>query len=92
MKTDLTLDEIIEDLQAIESKILEYEKKYRLLSVYFYKLYQTGKLEEAWDFQHWAGLYEIKLDREKKYQSKLNEVINGLPLLESVEKNILLKY
>ncbi|MBN2088663.1 hypothetical protein JW964_03575 [candidate division KSB1 bacterium] len=89
MKTNLTLDEIIEDLQAIEPKILEYEKKYKLLSVYFYKLYQAGKLEEAWDFQHWAGLYEIKLDREKKYQAKLSEVMSELPLLESMETNLL---
>jgi len=64
MEKNLTLNEIIEDLQAIEPKILEYEKKYKLLSPYFYKLYLAGKLEEHWDFQHWAGLHEIKLDRE----------------------------
>ncbi|MFQ5631670.1 MAG: hypothetical protein ACE5I1_23100 [bacterium] len=63
MNDQISLNEIIEDLQAIEPKILEYEKKYKLLSAYFYKLYHAGKLEDKWDFQNWAGLYEIKLDR-----------------------------
>jgi len=39
MATTISLTEIIEDLQGIEPKILEYEKKYQLLSTYFYKLY-----------------------------------------------------
>jgi hypothetical protein len=32
---------------------------------HFYKLYKAGKLEERWDFIDWAGIYEIKLDREQ---------------------------
>jgi hypothetical protein len=75
MIENLALDGIIEDLQFLEPKILEYEKKYRLLSAYFYKLYEAGKLEENWGFQNWAGLYEIKLDRLAEYKHKLNEVL-----------------
>jgi hypothetical protein len=68
MAKKLTIDDIIEDLQAIEPIILEYEKKYKLLSPYFYKLYQAGKLEENREFIRWAALYETKLDREKQYR------------------------
>ncbi len=65
MHNNVALDEILQDLQAIEPLIHQYEHKYRLLSPYFYRLYQKGKLEERWDFMDWAALYEIKLDREK---------------------------
>lgn len=41
----MTRDGIIEDLQAIAPQLLQFEKKYKLLSSYFYKLYETGKLE-----------------------------------------------
>jgi len=50
MAKDISIDEILQDLEAIEPIILQYEQKYRLLSPYFYKLYQAGKLEERWDF------------------------------------------
>jgi hypothetical protein len=88
---DITLIEIIEDLQSIEPKLLEYEKKYKLLSPYFYKLYNAGKLEEQWDFQNWAGLYQIKLDREQEYKERLAEVLDGLPLTDSIEEDFLMK-
>lgn len=91
MSDEITLNDIIEDLQYVEPKILEYEKRYKLLSEYFYKLYQAGKLEENWDFQNWAGLYEIKLDRENEYRKKLKEVINKLPVVGKVEEGFLMK-
>jgi uncharacterized HAD superfamily protein len=81
----LTLDGIIEDLQAIAPRLLQFEKKYKLLSPYFYRLSQTGKLECEEDFQEWAALYEIKLDREQFYQQHLAEALSYLPLNEPVE-------
>lgn len=89
MPNKMTLDEILNDLQAVESKILEYQKKYKLLSSYFYKLYQAGNLEESWDFQNWAGLYEIKLDREQEYDKMLEEVIETLPLTSMSVKDVI---
>jgi hypothetical protein len=89
MNAEISLTELIEDLQGIEPKILEYEKKYRLLSPYFHKLYKAGKLEEHWDFQNWAGLYEIKLDRLAEYKQRLAEVLSELPLVDVVEDDFL---
>ncbi len=66
----MTLDGIIDDLHAIEPLLLQFEKKYKLLSTYFYKLYQTGKLECEDDFQEWAALYEAKQHRERLFQKK----------------------
>ena len=89
MAPEITIDDILQDLQAIEPLILQYEQKYRLLSPYFYRLYQKGKLEERWDFMDWAALYEIKLDRENEYHKRLSDVLKNLPLQEPVEEQML---
>jgi len=49
---------------------------------HFYKFYKEGKLEERWDFVDWAGLYEIKLDREQAYEQTASEALQQLPLKE----------
>lgn len=79
MPKDISLNDIFRDLQSIEPIILQYEQKYQLLSPYFYQLYQTGKLEERWDFIDWAALYEIKLRRLQQYKNKISEVLDKLP-------------
>ena len=48
MATEITIDDFLQEFQAIESLILQYKQKYRLFSRYFYRLYQKGKLEELW--------------------------------------------
>jgi len=65
----MTLDGIIDDLHAIEPLLLQFEKKYKLLSTYFYKLYQTGKLECEEGFQEWAALCEAKLHCERFFKN-----------------------
>jgi len=90
MAEPLTLDAILEDLQAIEPLILEYEKKYKVLTPYFYKLFHAGKLEENWDFIDWAGLYDIKIHREKAYRALLSESLRALPLKAQLSEATLL--
>jgi hypothetical protein len=80
MDNRITLDDIIEDLTAVEPLLLNYEKKYKVRTSHFYKLYKQGKLEERWDFIDWAGLYEIKLDREEAYEQLAGEALRQLPL------------
>ena len=95
MEMQITLNDIIEDLVAVEPLLLNYEKKYKVRTPHFYKLYKKGGLEGRWDFIDWAGLYEIKLDREETYEQLANEAIQQLPLrghLKSdnmVNKNLL---
>jgi len=67
MEAQVTLDDVIADLAAIELLLLDYEKQFKVRTPDFYQLYKQGKLQERWDFIDWAGLYEIKLDREKAY-------------------------
>jgi len=80
----MTLDGIIEDLQAIEPQLLQFEKKYRLLSSFFYKLYETGKLDCEEEFQEWAALYETKQHREQLFQQHLSEALTYMPLNKPV--------
>ncbi|MDZ7313115.1 MAG: hypothetical protein ONB45_17760 [candidate division KSB1 bacterium] len=67
----LTVQEILEDLHAAENDCQSLEKKYGVLSEYFYAAYMNGSLEDNGnpDFALWAGAYEVKLDREKAQRS-----------------------
>lgn len=67
----LTASEIVADLHAAENDCQIFEKKYGILSEYFYAAYINGSLEDKGnpDFALWAGTYEIKLDREKAYRN-----------------------
>jgi len=69
-KMQLTLPEIFEDLHAAERELQPYEKKYNMRSEFFYELFRGGFIEDAgnFDFQSWAGIYEIKIDREQLYK------------------------
>lgn len=78
MENRFTLDDIIEDLIAVEPLLLNYEKKYKVRTPHFYKLYKAGKLEERWDFIDWAGLYEIKLDRDQAYEELASDALQQL--------------
>ncbi|MDZ7288535.1 MAG: hypothetical protein ONB44_02470 [candidate division KSB1 bacterium] len=85
MAKTMTLDGILDDLHAIEPLLVQFEKKYKLLSPYFYKLYQAGKLECEEDFQEWAALYEAKQHREQLFRQHLAEAISNMPLSKPVE-------
>lgn len=67
---------IIEDLQAIAPQLLQFEKKYKLLSSYFYKPYETGKLDCEEEFQEWAALLETKQHREELFRQHLSEALS----------------
>ncbi len=66
----MKLQEIIADIHALNKELERFENKYGLLSETFYELYLAGEEpeDEDWvaDFALWAGLYEIKLERELK--------------------------
>jgi len=68
---ELTTQEILEDLHAAENDCQMFEKKYGILSEYFYTAYTNGSLEDDGnpEFALWAGSYEVKLDRETAYRN-----------------------
>jgi hypothetical protein len=74
----VTLDEILQDIHALEEDMTGYERKYGVLTETFYESYVNGEEppDEAWvlDWNDWAGTYEICLRRHEQYQ----EIIQSL--------------
>lgn len=64
----LTIEEIMEDLHAIEGELRQLEKKYKVRSETFYELYTSGKIEHTKEFIRWIALVEAKRMREKQYE------------------------
>ncbi len=75
----MTLYEIISDIHAINEELKKFEQNYGVLSDTFYEWYCRGEEPEddSWvlDFSMWAGLYEIKLEREQTYREMIQEQV-----------------
>ena len=74
----MALTEIISDIKAMEERLRHYERKYGLRSPQFFYLYRAGRLRdekptEARDYGDWAACYDIKLDREKRYDQLIRQ-------------------
>ena len=73
---------LINDMQGLEKELHKYERKYRLRSQDFYRLANSGKLEQSPEFLMWLGVYETLLAREKEYhrliKSELAPIISAL--------------
>jgi len=83
---ELTIQDILEDLHAAENDCQMFEKKYGILSEYFYAAYINGLLEDNGnpDFAEWSGCYKSKLDRENRFRAIL---LRDSPILHKL-KNI----
>ena len=68
----MTLNDILEDIHALNEDLETFERKYGVLSETFYEFYQKGEEPERqeWvlDFADWAGAYKIWLRRQQQYR------------------------
>jgi hypothetical protein len=74
----MTLEEIFSDIKAMEERLRHYERKYGLRSPQFFALYRAGRLKdeepaEVRDYGDWAACYDIKLDREQRYDELIRQ-------------------
>lgn len=71
----MTLDDILQDIYALETEMRAYERKYGVLSETFYESYRTGEEppEAAWvrDWTAWASAYQLWLRRREQYQATI---------------------
>lgn len=79
----MTLDEIIQDLHAIEIRLRAYERKYGITSNDFYDLYQQGLLdddgyEQSTEFLRWASAYTLKQKREVAFAKASHSFVSQL--------------
>jgi len=87
----MTLDEILQDIHAMEQDLQNFERKYGVLSETFYESYMNGEEpeDEAWvtDWSAWAGVYEIWLRRREQYRSAIQTLHSrSLPLSKLIER------
>jgi len=61
-------EEIIRDIDGLETELAALEEQYGLLSADIYHFYPAGELEQTRDFIRWAGFYEAKQEREASYR------------------------
>ena len=66
---------LILDIQGIEDRLREFERKYRLRSKEFYRLVGEGKIEQRLELLEWLGLYEVLQTREAEYRQLLDQQV-----------------
>jgi hypothetical protein len=78
---------LILDMQGIENRLREFERKYRLRSSEFYRLAKEGKIEQRLELIEWLGLCETLQAREAEYRELLEQqvepvlaALNSVPL------------
>jgi hypothetical protein len=74
----MTLDDILQDIYALEDEMRAYERKYGVLSETFYDSYMQGEEppNEAWvrDWTAWASAYQVWLRRREQYQAAIRSL------------------
>gem|GEM_PF-618332 len=77
-RASMTLDEILEDIHALEDELRSYERKYNVLSETFYEAYINGEEppDESWvrDWTAWASAYKLWLRRREQYQAAIKRL------------------
>jgi hypothetical protein len=66
---------LILDIQGIEDRLREFERKYRLRSKEFYRLVGEGKIEQRLELLEWLGLYKVLQTREAEYRQLLDQQV-----------------
>ena len=79
----MELQDIVQDLHALEERIRAYERKYGITSHDFRELYQAGLLddegfEKTQEFTRWASAYEMKLERGTTFERLSRERVANL--------------
>ena len=69
----MTLDDLLQDIYALEDELRSFERKYGVLSETFYESYAAGEEppNEAWfmDWVAWGSAYELWRQRQEHYRS-----------------------
>ena len=68
----MTLEDILNDIYALEDEMRAYERKYGVLTETFYEAYMQGQepVDGAWvrDWAAWASAHKLWLRLREQYQ------------------------
>jgi hypothetical protein len=89
----MTLDDVLQDIYALEDEMRTYERKYGVLSETFYASYMSGEepSDDAWvrDWTAWASAYKLWLRRRGQYQAAIRSLeADAGPFSKLVEKTL----
>ncbi|MFZ4660396.1 MAG: hypothetical protein ACOYNY_25525 [Caldilineaceae bacterium] len=86
----MTLNEIMQDIIALEEDLLLYERKYGIPSDIFYASFSQGDEppDDAWvlDWGGWAGTYQILQRRRKLFAEQIERLQQKTSLIDLLEK------
>lgn len=86
----MILNEIVQDIHAMEEDMLMYERKYGVLTQTFYESYVNGEepADDTWvlDWGDWAAAYEIWLQRREQYNDFILALKATEPLSTVIER------
>jgi hypothetical protein len=86
----MVLEEILQDIHALDEDLATYERKYGVLSETFYESYINGEepADEAWvlDWNDWAGAYEIWLRRHQQYHDLIRALKEHTTLSDVIRR------
>lgn len=82
---EMTLDEVVREMNELEQHMQKFEWKYSIKSAEFYKLVLAGKIEETFELHEWLGLYKLWLNRRKKYLELLKSPSPLLNINEPID-------
>lgn len=72
----MTLDDILNDIYALEDEMRTYERKYGVLSETFYQAYSQGDEPPdetgVRDWTAWASAYKLWLRRREQYKAAIH--------------------
>jgi len=74
----MELTVLVRDIHRLNHELERMEQKYGIMSATFYAWYTRGEepADDAWvlDFEKWAGLYEVRRDRQHAYSEALRKM------------------
>jgi hypothetical protein len=84
----MTLEDILQDIYALEDEMRAYERKYGVLTETFYESYARGEepVDDAWvrDWTAWASAYRLWLRRRGQYQTTIHALQAHAPTFAEV--------
>ncbi|MDZ7361103.1 MAG: hypothetical protein ONB46_10300 [candidate division KSB1 bacterium] len=82
---EITLDELVQEMNQLEQQMQKFEWKYSIKSAEFYKLVLAGVIEESFELHEWLGLYKLWLEFREKYLELLKSPSPLLKLAQPIE-------
>jgi hypothetical protein len=79
----MDIQKLITSIATLANSLARFEREYGLGSEVFYELYSQGKLDDGDSEQtaaycEWAGLYQLKVKRERQLREASQRIVADL--------------